>query len=115
MGIGDWGLKSLVLQFSVKNTNFVITGDAPIKIEKQIIKDNQKIECDILKVGHHGSKTSSSSEFITYLNPKEAVISCGRNNSYGHPHQEVINILKSKNIKIRRTDLEGTIRYSFLF
>lgn len=107
--------RSLVLSFSVKNTNFLITGDAPIKIEKQIIKDNKDIKCDILKVGHHGSKTSSSDEFITFLNPKEAVISCGINNKYGHPNKEVLSILNRHNIKIRRTDLEGTIKYSFVF
>ena len=106
---------SLVLSFSVKNTNFVITGDAPIKIERQIMKDNKEIKCDILKVGHHGSKTSSSDEFISYLNPKEAVISCGVNNKYGHPNQEVLSILNRHKIKIRRTDLEGTIKYSFVF
>ena len=107
--------RSLVLSFSVKNTNFVITGDAPIKIEKQIIKDNKEIKCDILKVGHHGSKTSSSDEFISYLNPSEAVISVGKNNKYGHPHPSVITTLNRHNIKIRRTDLEGTIKYSFVF
>ena len=106
---------SLVLSFSVKNTNFVITGDAPIKIEKQIMKDNKEIKCDILKVGHHGSKTSSCDEFISYLSPKEAVISCGVNNKYGHPHQEVLTILNRHKIKVRRTDLEGTIKYSFVF
>ena len=107
--------RSLVLSFSVKNTSFVITGDAPIKIEKQIIKDNKEIKCDILKVGHHGSKTSSSDEFISYLNPSEAVISVGKNNKYGHPHPSVISTLNRHNIKIRRTDLEGTIKYSFVF
>lgn len=107
--------RSLVLTFSVKNTNFVITGDAPIKIEKQIMKDYKEIKCDILKVGHHGSKTSSCDEFIAYLNPSEAVISVGKNNKYGHPHQSVLSILNHHNIKIRRTDLEGTIKYSYVF
>ena len=107
--------RSLVLGFSVKNTNFVVTGDAPIKIEKQIMKDNKEIKCDILKVGHHGSKTSSCDEFISYLHPGEAVISVGKNNKYGHPHPNVLSILNRHNIKIRRTDLEGTIKYSFVF
>ena len=107
--------QSLVLGFSVKNTNYIITGDAPIKIERKILQDNKEIKCDILKVGHHGSKTSSCDEFITYLSPSEAVISVGRNNKYGHPHQSVLSILKRHNIKIRRTDLEGTIKYSYVF
>ena len=93
----------------------MITGDAPIKIEKQIMKDNKEIKCDVLKVGHHGSKTSSCDEFISYLSPSEAVISVGKNNKYGHPHPSVLSILNRHNIKIRRTDLEGTIKYAFVF
>ena len=86
-------------------------GDAPKKIEHEIIRDNKKIPCDILKVGHHGSKTSTSDEFIRYLTPRVGVISCGRKNKYGHPNSEVIAILKRYHVKIRRTDLEGTITY----
>ena len=70
------------------------------------------IPCDILKVGHHGSKTSTSDTFVKYLSPKEAIISCGKNNKYGHPHESVLRILKNNNITIRRTDILGTITYS---
>ena len=103
--------KSLVIGFSSKKYHYLIMGDAPKKIERQIMKDNKKIPCDILKVGHHGSKTSSSEEFVKYLSPKAGIISCGKNNYYGHPHQEVIAILQKYRVKIRRTDLEGTITY----
>ena len=86
-------------------------GDAPIKIERAIMKDNKYIPCDILKVGHHGSKTSTSDDFVKYLSPKVGVISCGKNNYYGHPHQVVIAILKKYHVEIRRTDLESTITF----
>lgn len=105
---------SLVIEFNIKNTSFLIMGDAPKKIEKEILKDNPDIDTDILLVGHHGSNTSSDLSFIKKISPKEAIISCGRNNKYGHPHQEVLSILNKEHIKIRRTDLEGTIKYSFL-
>ena len=102
---------SLVIGFKIKKYDYLIMGDAPKKIEHEIIRDNKKIPCDILKVGHHGSKTSTSDEFIRYLTPRVGVISCGRKNKYGHPNSEVIAILKRYHVKIRRTDLEGTITY----
>ena len=86
-------------------------GDAPKEIEYKIIEDYKFINCDILKVGHHGSNTSTSDAFIKYLKPKEAIISCGKNNKYGHPHKETVSTLKSNNVSIRRTDKEGTINY----
>lgn len=90
-------------------------GDAPKSVEYTIMEENTTIQCDILKIGHHGSSTSTSYRFIDYIKPKEAVISVGRNN-YGHPEDSVINILEKRNIKIRRTDKEGTISYcGYLF
>ena len=103
--------ESLVIGFKTKKHHYLIMGDAPSKIEKRIIQDNRKIPCDILLVGHHGSKTSTSKEFIEYVKPKVGIISCGRNNKYGHPNNEVLDILKKYHVKIRRTDLEGTITY----
>lgn len=104
--------KSLVLSFKIKNYNFLLMGDASSKIEKYIL-DNYKLECDYLKVGHHGSNTSSSYEFLSYCNPKEAIISCGKNNKFGHPNKETLENLKKLKIKCRRTDIEGTITYKF--
>ena len=88
-------------------------GDAPKEIEKKIIKDNKNIKCDYLKVGHHGSNTSTCEEFVKTIKPKEAIISCGYKNFYNHPHKEVIDILNKYNVKIKRTDIEGTIKYKF--
>ena len=103
--------RSLVLSFNICNKDFIIMGDAPKWVEKEIIKDYEKMPCDILKVGHHGSDTSSSEEWITYLHPKEAIVSCGKNNRFGHPSSSVVSLLNKHHIKIRRTDIEGTIVY----
>ena len=103
--------KSLVISFNICSKDFMVMGDAPSYIEKEIISHTNKIECDILKVGHHGSNTSTCEDWIKYLSPSEAIVSCGKNNKYGHPNKEVLNVLNKHHIKIRRTDLEGTIIY----
>jgi len=105
--------KSLVIGFSLSNVDFLIMGDAPISVEKQMMKKYRQIPCDILKVGHHGSDTSTSDEFVKFLSPKEAIISAGKNNKYGHPHKSVIQTLKNNNVKIRSTFIEGSISYTY--
>ena len=107
--------KSLVISFTNCNKGFVIMGDAPSYIEKEIIKHNDNIKCDVLKVGHHGSNTSTSEEWLKFLSPKEAIVSCGKNNRYGHPNKEVVNLLDKYKIKIHRTDIEGSIVYKQIF
>ena len=109
----DKNYHSGVYKFEIKNNSFLIMGDAPKEIEYKILSDNKDIDVDYLKVGHHGSNTSSSDEFIKSCMPKEAIISCGLNNKYNFPHDEVISTLNKYNVKIRRTDLEGTIVYRF--
>jgi len=109
----DNNYKSLVLNFKIKNVNFLIMGDAPIEIENDIMIKFPLLKCDILKVGHHGSNTSSSESFIKFLLPKIAVISCGYKNKFHHPNDSVIKILNKYDVIIRRTDLEGTINYKF--
>lgn len=103
--------ESLVISFKINNYSYLIMGDAPKKIETAIMKDNEYIPCDILKVGHHGSKTSTSDAWIKYLHPTVGIISCGKNNFYGHPHNEVLAVLKKYKVKIRRTDIESTITF----
>lgn len=107
--------KSLVIGFSVCSKDFMVMGDAPSYIEKEIIKHNEKINCDVLKVGHHGSNTSTCEDWVKYLSPETAIVSCGKNNRFGHPNKEVISVLNKYKIKIRRTDMEGTIVYKQLF
>ena len=108
----DENNKSLVIGFSLMHKYFLIMGDAPIAVERNIIREYPELDCDILKVGHHGSNTSSCKEFIQTVTPDEAIISVGENNKYGHPHKSVIEILEQEGVKIRRTDKEGTITYS---
>ena len=103
--------KSLVIGFNMLNKDFLIMGDASTYIEKEIIKNESSVPCDILRVGHHGSNTSTCEEWIKYTTPEEAIISVGKNNRFGHPNKEVINVLNKYKIKIRRTDIEGTIVY----
>ena len=103
--------RSLVLSFNILNKDFLIIGDAPSWIENKIMNDYDKIPCDILKLGHHGSDTSSSERFIQYTSPEIAIVSCGKNNKFGHPSKSVVNTLNKYHIPIRRTDLEGTITY----
>lgn len=101
---------SLVISFAISNTKFLLMGDASKKVEQKLIKANVDLSSDILKIGHHGSKTSTSEDFINKVNPKEAVISVGKN-KYGHPTKDVISLLEKYQITIRRTDIEGTITY----
>ena len=76
-------------------------------LEKKIL--NKNIQATVLKVGHHGSKYSTTTDFLNKVNPKYAIISVGKNNSYNHPNQVTINKLEKKNIEIHRTDQEGSI------
>ena len=101
---------SLVLKFQMWGKTFLIMGDASKEVENKLIEEYSDLDCDYLRIGHHGSNTSTSYRFVQFVSPVEAIISVG-NNYYGHPHNEVLNALKKNNIVIRRTDLEGTITY----
>ncbi|KYH34747.1 ribonuclease BN [Clostridium tepidiprofundi DSM 19306] len=100
---------SVVLKVTYKNSSFLFTGDAEKTSEKEILSKGYNIRSDVLKVGHHGSNTSSTQSFLKAVNPKIAVISCGKGNEYGHPHKNVLKRLNSIGCKIFRTDLDGTI------
>ena len=98
---------SNVIYFNYNNYKFLFMGDAGINKEMDIVDKYKLSNIDFIKIGHHGSKTSSSKKFIDYVNPKYSVISVGKNNRYGHPKDEVLETLK--NSKIYRTDLDGSI------
>lgn len=104
--------KSLVIYSEIRGKEFLFMGDATIKIENNIMKD-YKLDIDILKLGHHGSDTSSSYDFLKYIHPKVAIISCGKNNKYHHPSLSTLQSLNKLGIPYRRTDEEGTITYKF--
>lgn len=98
---------SSVIYFKYNNYKFLLMGDAGIEKEKDILEKYNLKDIDFLKVGHHGSNTSSSKEFIDSINPKYSLISVGKNNLYGHPKTSVLSILE--NSKIYRTDIDGSI------
>ena len=100
---------SLVINFTLNNRNILFMGDASKDVEAKLINEYYFDRVDILKVGHHGSKTSSSEEFIDEINPEYSIISVGKNNRYGHPNKEVLNNLEDS--KIYRTDKDGSIMF----
>lgn len=105
----DTNKNSGVYYLELDDTKLLIVGDAPKEIENQIITDNPDLDVDIIKLGHHGSNTSSSYKFLKAISPDLAIISCGYNNIYNHPSLETLDTLYRLNIPYRRTDLEGTI------
>ena len=104
---------SLVFQFEYAGKNILFTGDLPEKGEQELIKNKADLPADILKVAHHGSKNSSSVEFLKAVRPKLAIISAGKDNDYGHPHYRVLKNLENLKIKYLRTDEKGNIVVNF--
>lgn len=100
---------SIVARLLYKEVSFLFMADATMENEIAIINDFDDIRADVLKLGHHGSSTSTSDYFLGKVNPSIGVISCGKNNKYGHPHKEVRNLLEKYNIMIFRTDEQGSI------
>ena len=100
---------SNVIFTELNDYKFMFMGDAGIEKEKDILDKYNISDIDVLKVGHHGSKTSSSKEFIDDINPKYSVISVGKKNRYGHPNKEVLGNLD--NSKIYRTDQDGSVMF----
>lgn len=104
--LNNW---SAVVHISYGNTAFIFTGDAEDISENEIVSGGADIKADVLKVGHHGSSSSTSRAFLEKVNPEYAVISAGKDNDYGHPHKETINILNEFGVKIYQTFEIGTI------
>lgn len=102
---------SVVVRLDYGSTSFMFTGDAEVDSENEMLAHfpASAFKCDVLKVGHHGSTTSTGDAFLKAANPSLAVISCGRGNSYGHPHKEMLDKLQDAGISVLRTDEEGTI------
>ena len=101
---------SNLIRVSYGEASFLFTGDLIVEQEQQVLANGTNVASTVLKVGHHGSRTSSSQEFLTAVNPGWAVISCGYNNSFGHPHKEILNRLTScTKAEILRTDQQGAI------
>lgn len=101
---------SLVLKLSDKNIDFLFMGDLPAEQEQVLLKNNINLEAEVLKVGHHGSKYSSSEDFLAIVKAQLCVIAVGQDNSYGHPHQEAIDRLNKFACQVIETKDFGTIR-----
>lgn len=101
---------SIIARYTYGNTCFLFTGDSPQKIEEYIIGQyKESLKCNVLKAGHHGSRGSTGDQFLHFVRPEIAIISAGKANSYGHPHQETLDRLQKHNVTVLSTIEEGTI------
>ncbi len=100
---------SAVIRLTYQDISFLFTGDAEGLSEKEMLSAGIDLTADVLKVGHHGSSTSTTADFLQAVSPGCAVISCGKSNDYGHPHQETLKKLEKAGIEVFRTDEMGTI------
>ena len=101
---------SLVVQLAYGKNRFLFMGDAEENVEKDILEKGYDLTCDVLKLGHHGSYTATSDAFLKAADPAYGIISCGKNNSYGHPHAEVLARLEDEDVQVYRTDTMGTVQ-----
>ncbi len=100
---------SIVAKLTYQDSSFLFTGDAESVSELEMLRSGYDLNCDLLKIGHHGGRTSSSIDFLGAVKPEYSIISSGKDNSYGHPHQETLDRLSSIGSKVYRTDELGTI------
>ena len=97
-----------------RDNSILLTGDIESEVEGVLVNSGVFLEADILKTGHHGSKTSSGLDFLGKVNPKISVIECGLNNRYGHPHDEVLENFELAGVEeVYRTDLDGVVEFVF--
>lgn len=107
----DYNAMSVVCKVTYKDASVLFTGDSTKNVEKQILKNEYDVDADILKAAHHGSSTSNSPEFVEAVSPESVIISCGSENSYGHPHKEILKTMHDREIDYFRTDYDGTVYY----
>ncbi|WP_283693277.1 ComEC/Rec2 family competence protein [Clostridium perfringens] len=103
---------SPVMKISYGQNSFMFTGDAESLVEKEILNENKDLKADVLKLGHHGSHSSSSEEFLKAVDPSIAIVSCAKDNKYGHPHKETMSNLKKAGITVYETFRDGDITIS---
>jgi len=109
----DLNNSSICLRMELGKSTFIFTGDAEKEVEYDILDKNVSVSAEVYKCGHHGSSTSNSDAFLDAINPNLVIISCGLDNSYGHPHIEVTEALEERGIVSKRTDIDGTIVVAF--
>ena len=103
--------QSVIIKAEIDGKVFLFTGDAEKETESKLIDENKDIDCDVLKVAHHGSNTSTTKDFLSLCSPDFGVISVGKDNIYNHPHRSTLEQLKKANVKIYRTDKQGDITF----
>ncbi|MBN6886985.1 competence protein ComEC [Cytobacillus horneckiae] len=106
---GNTNEESISMKLSYDEINFIFTGDASKSNEMEMIQAGFDLNAEILHLGHHGSATSTSEDFLNHVNPEVAIYSAGKDNSYGHPDKEVISAVKNRDISLYGTDVDGTI------
>jgi competence protein ComEC len=104
---------ALVMRLVTDHRSFLLMADAPDSVEKKLIESQTPLRSDVLKVGHHGSKTSTTGALLTAVQPQQAVISAGKSNQYGHPTGQVLDRLTEAGIEVLRTDQQGSITLPF--
>ena len=103
---------SIIMRVAYGDTSFMLTGDAPSSIEEWLVRlYGSALGSDVLKAGHHGSRTSSSAPFLAAVNPEVVVISAGKDNQYGHPHADVVSRIEESGAAMLSTATEGTVRF----
>ena len=106
----DFNDYSPIMKLTYGNKSFIFTGDAEKAVEEEVVKKySTELNADVIKFGHHGSSTSSTKDFIEAISPQYGIISCGVDNSYGHPHREIVDIINTMGIEAYRTDTQGQI------
>ena len=103
--------QSVIIKAEIDGKVFLFTGDAEKETENKLIDENKDIDCDVLKVAHHGSNTSTTKDFLEKCSPDFGVISVGKDNIYNHPHRSTLEQLKKADVKVYRTDKQGDITF----
>lgn len=103
--------QSVIIKAEIDGKIFLFTGDAEKETENKLVAKNKDINCDVLKVAHHGSNTSTTKDFLEKCSPDFGVISVGKDNTYNHPHRSTLEQLKNANVEIYRTDKQGDITF----
>lgn len=109
--LSDENNRSIIAMAEIDDIKFLLMGDAEREAENAMLEDRINIDCDVLKVAHHGSNTSSQSKFIKKASPEYAVISVGKDNNYSHPHKDTTETLKQSGVKTFRTDRDGDVTF----
>lgn len=103
---------SIVLQLRYGDVEFLLTGDSPTQIEEYLVSvEGSQLQSEVLKAGHHGSRTSTGEAFLNAVDPEYVVITAGKDNRYGHPHQEVLDLLETRGVEIHSTAKDGTVTF----